>query len=104
MTSHITPHITPHVWTGTFPEDSGADNSRTSYGCSTRNEIWCSIWLVVSGHDVEFFSDAGFDLDRLDIRRNAPVAQLYEDAVANEGAVIGADGALIVSLLPASSG
>lgn len=47
--------------------------------------------------DIEFFSDAGFDLDRLNIRRNAAVAQLYEDAIMNEGAVIGADGALIVS-------
>lgn len=54
---------------------------------------------LVLGHDVEFFSDAGFDLDRLHIRRNSSVAQLYEDAVKSEGAVIGADGALIVSLL-----
>ena len=50
--------------------------------------------------DVEFFSDAGFDLDRVNIRRNAPVAQLYEDAILNEDAVIGADGALIVSGYP----
>lgn len=29
------------------------------------------------------------------IKRNAPVAQLYEDAIRNEGAIISASGALI---------
>lgn len=57
----------------------------------------CLSLLSVLEQDIEFFSDAGFDLDRLNIRRNAAVAQLYEDAIMNEGAVIGADGALIVS-------
>lgn len=49
--------------------------------------------------DVEFFSDAGFDLDKLNLRRNAAVAQLYEDALMNEGAVLSAEGALIVRLV-----
>jgi len=50
---------------------------------------------AVIGRDLEYFSHAGFDMDRIQIKRNAPVAQLYEDAVRNEGAVISATGALI---------
>ena len=41
------------------------------------------------------FSKAGFDMDRIHLRRNAPVAQLYEDAIKYEGAVIASNGALI---------
>ena len=36
-------------------------------------------------------------MDAIRLKRNAPVAELYEDAVMNEGAVIGSGGALIVS-------
>lgn len=34
-------------------------------------------------------------MSRLHLKRNAPVAQLYEDAIRNEGAIISATGALI---------
>ena len=34
-------------------------------------------------------------MDRIQIKRNAPVAQLYEDAIRNEGAIISSNGALI---------
>lgn len=34
-------------------------------------------------------------MDRIQIKRNAPVAQLYEDAIRNEGAIISSSGALI---------
>ena len=64
------------------------------------------------GKELKYFSQAGFDLDRIHIKvcscahlsrnvslhhpqRNAPVASLYEDAILNEGAVISANGALI---------
>lgn len=47
------------------------------------------------GKDLEYFSDAGFDMNKIHMRRNAPVAQLYEDAVRNEGAIISSSGALI---------
>ena len=50
---------------------------------------------AVIGRDLEYFSQAGFDMDRIQIKRNAPVAQLYEDAIRNEGAIISATGALI---------
>nr|ODN91773.1 phosphoenolpyruvate carboxykinase (ATP) [Cryptococcus depauperatus CBS 7841] len=47
------------------------------------------------GKEIKYFSQAGFDLDRIHIKRNAPVASLYEDAILNEGAVISSNGALI---------
>lgn len=47
------------------------------------------------GRDLEYFSQAGFDMDRISIKRNAPIAQLYEDAIRNEGAIISSSGALI---------
>jgi hypothetical protein len=49
----------------------------------------------VVGRDLEYFSSAGFDMDRIQIKRNASVAQLYEDAIRNEGAIISSTGALI---------
>ena len=47
------------------------------------------------GQELKYFSQAGFDLDRIHIKRNAPIASLYEDAILNEGAVISSTGALI---------
>ncbi|PWN54187.1 putative phosphoenolpyruvate carboxykinase [Violaceomyces palustris] len=47
------------------------------------------------GSELKLFSDAGFDMDKIHLKRNAPVAQLYEDAVQKEGAVISSTGALI---------
>lgn len=34
-------------------------------------------------------------MDKIHLKRNAPVAQLYEDAIRNEGAIISSSGALI---------
>lgn len=47
------------------------------------------------GMDISMFSKAGFDMDHVSLKRNAPVAQLYEEAVRKEGAVIASSGALI---------
>lgn len=47
------------------------------------------------GKELKYFSQAGFDLDRIHIKRNAPIASLYEDAILNEGAIISSNGALI---------
>ena len=49
------------------------------------------------GMDISMFSKAGFDMDHVSLKRNAPVAQLYEEAVRKEGAVIASSGALTVS-------
>lgn len=38
---------------------------------------------------------AGFNFEKIHLKRNAPVAQLYEDAIKYEGAVISSSGALI---------
>jgi phosphoenolpyruvate carboxykinase (ATP) len=51
--------------------------------------------VPVIGRDLDYFSQAGFDMDRIQIKRNAPVALLYEDAIRNEGAIISSSGALI---------
>jgi len=51
--------------------------------------------LPVIGRDLEYFSQAGFEMDRIQLKRNAPVALLYEDAIRNEGAIISSSGALI---------
>ena len=51
--------------------------------------------LPVIGHELDYFSQAGFDMDRVQIKRNVSPALLYEDAIRNEGAVISASGALI---------
>jgi len=47
------------------------------------------------GKDLGFFSEAGFDMSKVTLKRNATVGQLYEDAVKYEGAVIADSGALI---------
>lgn len=47
------------------------------------------------GMDISMFSKAGFDMDNVSLKRNASVAQLYEEAVRKEGAVIASSGALI---------
>ena len=50
---------------------------------------------AVIGRQIDYFSQAGFDMDKITLKRNAPVALLYEDAIRNEGAIISSSGALI---------
>jgi len=50
---------------------------------------------IVIGRDLDYFSHAGFDMTRIQLMRNASPAQLYEDAIKNEGAVVSSSGALI---------
>lgn len=45
--------------------------------------------------DLKFFSKAGFDYEKINLKRNASVAQLYEDAIQYEASIIAASGALI---------
>ena len=51
--------------------------------------------VTVVGRELEYFSQAGFDMERIQIKRNAPPAVLYEDAIRNEGAIVSSSGALI---------
>ena len=50
---------------------------------------------TVIGRQIDYFSQAGFDMDKITLKRNAPVALLYEDAIRNEGAIISSSGSLI---------
>ena len=91
-----TPHITPHI-------------HHTKYAHSPENDTpnqcmfvsFCTLLFTlhrirtVLGRDLEHLSEAGFDMEKIHLKRNAPPAQLYEDDVRNEGAVISSSGALI---------
>lgn len=70
-----TPYITPYI---VHAPHHGVDEGNTFIG-----------------QDIEYFSQAGFDMSKIHLKRNAPVAQLYEDAIRNEGAVLSSTGALI---------
>lgn len=52
-------------------------------------------YSLLARDNLALFSDAGFDMDKIHLKRNAPVAALYEDAIKKEGAVIASSGALI---------
>ncbi|RPD63719.1 ATP-utilizing phosphoenolpyruvate carboxykinase [Lentinus tigrinus ALCF2SS1-7] len=75
--AHGTPYVTPHILHKHYAQAFDAEVSN----------------LV--GRDLEYFSQAGFDMDRIQIKRNAPPAILYEDAIRNEGAIVSSSGALI---------
>ncbi|KAF9036925.1 ATP-utilizing phosphoenolpyruvate carboxykinase [Hymenopellis radicata] len=75
---HHTPYVTPHIL-------------HKNYAQAHDSEQFGSL----IGRDLDYFSQAGFDMDRIQIKRNAPVALLYEDAIRNEGAIISSSGALI---------
>lgn len=80
MASKIgTPYVTPHILHRNYAQAHDA-------------ESWGNTMI---GKDLDYFSQAGFDMDRIQLKRNAPVAQLYEDAIRNEGAIISSSGALI---------
>ena len=53
------------------------------------------IFLAVIEKSLDFYSRAGFDIEKIHLKRNAPVSLLYEDAIRNEGAIISSSGALI---------
>ena len=53
------------------------------------------IFFAVVDKGLDFYSRAGFDINKIHLKRNAPVSLLYEDAIRNEGAIISSSGALI---------
>ncbi|KAF8530470.1 ATP-utilizing phosphoenolpyruvate carboxykinase [Hysterangium stoloniferum] len=73
-----TPHITPHIL-------------HTKYANQPENDAPNQFL----GRDLEHFSEAGFDMEKLHLKRNTPPAQLYEDAIRYEGAILSSSGALI---------
>ncbi|KAG6821040.1 Protein kinase C-like 1 [Arthromyces matolae] len=75
---HHTPYVTPQILHKNYAQAHDSEQFGT-----------------LIGRDLEYFSQAGFEMDRIHLKRNAPVAQLYEDAIRNEGAIISSSGALI---------
>ena len=91
---HHTPYVTPHILHKNYAQshDHEQHSNRTFSFQTSLDPPHASL---VIGQDLEYFSQAGFDMDRIQIKRNAPVALLYEDAIRNEGAIISSSGALI---------
>ncbi|KIY67678.1 ATP-utilizing phosphoenolpyruvate carboxykinase [Cylindrobasidium torrendii FP15055 ss-10] len=77
MAPHQTPYVTPHILHKSYAASADAETSK------------------LIGAQIDAWSQAGFDMDRIQIKRNAPVSMLYEDAIRNEGAIIASSGALI---------
>lgn len=94
MAPHQTPYVTPHILHKSYAASADAETSKRTYP---------AIYPIVVAHDpepvigaqIDAWSQAGFDMDRIQIKRNAPVSMLYEDAIRNEGAIIASSGALI---------
>jgi len=91
---HHTPYVTPHILHKNYAQSADVElhSNRTCSSCSSKPFFISS---PVIGRDLEYFSQAGFEMDRIQIKRNAPVSLLYEDAIRNEGAIISSSGALI---------
>jgi phosphoenolpyruvate carboxykinase (ATP) len=97
-THNMTPYVTPHILHKNYAQSH--DNETVSKRTSTHSTIHIAPphpdrLHAVIGRDLEYFSQAGFDMEKITLKRNAPVALLYEDAIRNEGAIISATGALI---------
>lgn len=92
---HGTPYVTPHILHKHYAQAADAEAGMrmllTLYVLTAK----LTPLAAVVGRDLEYFSQAGFDMDRIQLKRNAPPALLYEDAIRNEGAIVSASGALI---------
>lgn len=110
MAPHQTPYVTPHILhknyaqahdaesqvnTSEFPTPSPMISSNGIIHRIVDSELIGDCDFPVIGKDLDYFSQAGFDMEKIYLKRNAPVAQLYEDAIRNEGAIISSSGALI---------
>ena len=92
---HHTPYVTPHILHKHYAQAHDHDQFSQCMFFPFLFHFSLSHLPLVIGQDLEYFSQAGFDMDRIQIKRNAPVALLYEDAIRNEGAIISSSGALI---------
>ena len=96
--THGTPYVTPHILHKHYAQAHDAEVSiRELYALALHpfQPLTPSNLSLVIGREIEYFSQAGFDMDRIQIKRNAPPAVLYEDAIRNEGAIVSSSGALI---------
>jgi phosphoenolpyruvate carboxykinase (ATP) len=92
-----TPYITPHILHHNYAANANAPDTHSNRMFYPFFNPHCRLTTkpLVIGRDLEYFSQAGFDMDKVELKRNAPPAQLYEDAIRNEGAIISSSGALI---------
>ena len=96
-THSVTPYVTPHILHKHYAQAHDNENvSKCTFRLTpTRQLALIIIYHIVIGRDLEYFSQAGFDMEKITLKRNAPTALLYEDAIRNEGAIISSTGALI---------
>lgn len=87
--------MTPHILHKHYAQSYDTEQSSCKYRYRVPPNFFCNIEFLVIGQHMDYFSQAGFDMDRVQIKRNVSPALLYEDAVRNEGAVISSSGALI---------
>lgn len=95
MAPHHTPYVTPHILHKNYAQAHDTEQFGSCNYFYFLNVFFYTHFVIVIGKDLDYFSQAGFDMDRIQIKRNAPVALLYEDAIRNEGAIISSSGALI---------
>jgi phosphoenolpyruvate carboxykinase (ATP) len=94
--THQTPYVTPHILHRHYAQSHDQEQFGTrQFLLLFFFPFFQALVSSVIGRDLEYFSQAGFDMDKIYLKRNAPVAQLYEDAIRNEGAIISSSGALI---------
>lgn len=92
----MTPYVTPHILHKHYAQAHDHENiSKRTFRLSLFQPQVLILCHAVIGRDLEYFSQAGFDMEKITLKRNAPTALLYEDAIRNEGAIISATGALI---------
>lgn len=95
--AHQTPYVTPHIlhrnYAQSYDNEFSSKREHNGLPSSVSHDLIPSHPVI--GRDLEYFSQAGFDMDRIQLKRNAAAAQLYEDAIRNEGAIISSSGALI---------
>ena len=92
MTPYVTPHILHKHYAQAHDDPEMSSRELLDLLASSRSPL---ISFLVIGRQIDYFSQAGFDMDKITLKRNAPVALLYEDAIRNEGAIISSSGALI---------
>ena len=93
---HHTPYVTPHILHKHYAQSHDSEYNTRTYGRQFDPCVLIHFDIsAVIGRDIDYFSQAGFDMDKIYLKRNAPVALLYEDAIRNEGAIISSSGALI---------
>lgn len=92
---HHTPYVTPQILHKHYAQSHDTEQFGTCKLTIYHTTALTCIGVLVIGRDLEYFSQAGFDMDRIQIKHNASPALLYEDAIRNEGAIISSSGALI---------